>query len=374
MDPLAHTLFGTALAESGLKHRSRYATATLLIGANLPDIDAIAGFWGSDFELYARRGHTHGILAMLALPLLLTGAVMLWYRWRSRASPASDAGVPPNYRMLLALSFLSVWSHPLLDWLNTYGVRFLMPFDSRWFYGDTLFIVDPWFWLLAAGGVVLARSESGRAITGWSLLGLLATGLVLGTSLVPIGAKIAWCAGLVLIVALRWWRPAWATSTALARTGLLGLGLYVGVAYAGARLAESALLDRFPQALRAQANPTAAVPLSHRVVLVEQERYRILATNGTTHEVPRIAPDAIVQAAMASDSIRGFMNWTRFPTWEVEDAGDHWRVRFTDLRYRGPDILEPRGIGLAEAIVPKDSGGLNHASLHTDQGPAQLAK
>ncbi len=43
MDPLAHTLFGAALAESGLKRRSRYATATLLIGANLPDIDVVAG-------------------------------------------------------------------------------------------------------------------------------------------------------------------------------------------------------------------------------------------------------------------------------------------------------------------------------------------
>jgi len=41
MDPIAHTLFGAALAESGLKNRSRYATATLLIGANLPDIDVV---------------------------------------------------------------------------------------------------------------------------------------------------------------------------------------------------------------------------------------------------------------------------------------------------------------------------------------------
>src|SRR5690606_20874363 len=185
MDPLAHTLFGAALAESGLKRRSRYATATLLIGANLPDIDAMAGLWGSDFELYARRGHTHGILAMLVLPLLLAGAMMLWHRWRSgtadatrrsgehpRIAARSVAGadaLPLQPRVLLALAFLAIWSHPLLDWMNTYGVRLLMPFDGRWFYGDTLFIVDPWFWLLAAAGVVLARSASGRAIAGWLL-------------------------------------------------------------------------------------------------------------------------------------------------------------------------------------------------------------
>jgi len=66
MDPLAHTLLGATLAESGLKRRSRYATATLLIGANLPDIDAVANLWGADAALHSRRGVTHGVIAMRA--------------------------------------------------------------------------------------------------------------------------------------------------------------------------------------------------------------------------------------------------------------------------------------------------------------------
>src|SRR5690606_34929632 len=136
MDPLAHTLFGAALAESGLKHHTRYATATLLVGANLPDLDVVAGLWGSDFELYARRGHTHGILAMLVLPLLLTGAMLLWQRWRAghpRAPAATHASASPplNPRAILLLSCIALLSHPLLDWMNTYGVRLLMPFDGR---------------------------------------------------------------------------------------------------------------------------------------------------------------------------------------------------------------------------------------------------
>ena len=32
-----------------------------------------------------------------------------------------------------------------------------MPFSSRWFYGDTLFIVDPWVWLALALGVYFSR-------------------------------------------------------------------------------------------------------------------------------------------------------------------------------------------------------------------------
>jgi inner membrane protein len=63
MDPLAHTLFGATLAEAGLKKKTALAAGTLIIGANLPDIDAIAMLWGNDHALYFRRGWTHGILS-----------------------------------------------------------------------------------------------------------------------------------------------------------------------------------------------------------------------------------------------------------------------------------------------------------------------
>ncbi len=76
MDPIAHTLAGAVLAETGLKRVSRYATTTLLIGVNLPDIDGIAKFRGPDASLYVRRGWSHGILALVVLPLLLAGLLV----------------------------------------------------------------------------------------------------------------------------------------------------------------------------------------------------------------------------------------------------------------------------------------------------------
>jgi inner membrane protein len=352
MDPIAHTLFGAALAESGLKHRSRYATATLLIGANLPDIDVVSGLWGSDVELYVRRGWTHGILAVFVFPFLLTAAVALWHHWRSNDLP--EFGAPPfRPHAILALAFLAVGSHPLLDWLNTYGVRLFMPFDARWFYGDTLFIVDPWFWLLAAAGVVMARSMGWRAMAGWALLATLVSVLVLGTNLVPPGVKLIWSAAVVLLVVLRWRRPSWAASRVVARAGLASLVLYIGTAYGLGRLAESEVAKRFPMALQVQGNPAPAVPFSHRLVVVEDDSYRIIAQDGTVHELPRQRPNAIVQKAMASSSIRGFMNWTRYPYWTVEEATDHWIVRFQDLRYQGPDVPNPQGVGYAQVEVPR---------------------
>ena len=356
MDPLAHTLFGATLAEAGLKRRSRYATATLIIGANLPDIDAVANFWSADVALHARRGITHGVLAMLVLPLLLAAAVWLWHRWRPGA--AANAAAPPfRPRAIVALSFLGVLSHPALDWLNTYGVRFLMPFDGRWFYGDTLFIIDPWFWLVTAAGVVLVRSDSARAIVGWMLLATLATWLVLTTELVGFGVKAGWIAGVAAIGALCWWRPAWAAAGGLARAGLAALALYIGVAHGFARFAEIDAGKRFANVREVQANPVPGIVAWHRVVVVQEDEYRVVTRQGQVHVLPRREPDAVVRAALASESIRGFARWMRYPYWTVEETAQHWIVKIWDLRYQGPDIPDARGIGFASVEVPKGAIG-----------------
>ena len=46
MDNLTHTLYGLALARTGLHRTTPRATLTLLVGANLPDVDFISIFWG----------------------------------------------------------------------------------------------------------------------------------------------------------------------------------------------------------------------------------------------------------------------------------------------------------------------------------------
>ena len=152
LDNLCHTLVGAALGEVGLKRATPLAMATLLVGANLPDVDAVTYLFAdapTSFEF--RRGWTHGALAMVVLPLALASAVAAWDRLvRRRRHPEKT---PARFPALLLLAFLSVVSHPLLDFLNSYGVRFLYPFSKRWFHGDALFIVDPWVWLVLAVGM-----------------------------------------------------------------------------------------------------------------------------------------------------------------------------------------------------------------------------
>src|SRR4029453_18563230 len=98
---------------------------------------------------------THGVLAQAVLPVALAGVMwMVARRWRPDGASALRFG------WLVALSYLGVYSHVLLDVLNNYGVRLLAPVNWRWFYGDSVFIVDPWLWLVLGGGIWFARRRS----------------------------------------------------------------------------------------------------------------------------------------------------------------------------------------------------------------------
>ena len=100
MDNLAHTLAGAALAEAGLKQKTGLGLATLMIAANLPDIDVIALAFGEN--LAVRRGITHGPLGLLILPVLLTG-IMLWFdRWQQRRGTRPESRLPVRPGWLLA--------------------------------------------------------------------------------------------------------------------------------------------------------------------------------------------------------------------------------------------------------------------------------
>ena len=236
MDNLAHTLAGASLAQAGLKRLTPLATATLVIGANLPDIDALATFGGGDFSLLFRRGWTHGALAMILWP---PRADRPGARLRCRA-PAAASRTPARTPGAGAGAVLvGVLSHPALDWLNTYGVRLLMPFSGRWFYGDALFIVDPWLWLVLAAAVIVAMTARGPGIAGWGLVGVATTAIVLLTEEVPVAARVLWCAGVTAIVLSRIGRDARERATQVARWCLAAAAVYIALMVVGSRIAVS---------------------------------------------------------------------------------------------------------------------------------------
>lgn len=165
MDNLTHSLIGAALGQAGLKRKTGLAMPALIIGANIPDIDAACFFWLEGTEhLGFRRGITHGPPAMVLLPLIL--AALLWWfdHWQAARGKRPEGRLPVSFKWLYLLGLIGCLSHPLFDWFNNYGVRLLEPFSSTWFYGDTLFIIDLWIWIGLGWAVWQAqrRDRAGR--------------------------------------------------------------------------------------------------------------------------------------------------------------------------------------------------------------------
>ena len=153
MDNLTHSLVGAVLGRMGLKRLSPRAMPALIIAANLPDIDSWIAPWLGLPPRTFHRGFTHGIGGLVVLPFVTVAIIWLWERLR----PGEDG--PLKLGGLLLACFVGTLSHPLLDLMNTYGVRMLEPLSHRWFYGDTLFIVDPWIWI----ALIVALELSWRA-------------------------------------------------------------------------------------------------------------------------------------------------------------------------------------------------------------------
>lgn len=149
MDNLTHSLTGALLGQCGLKRKTGLAMPALIIGANLPDVDAACFFWLEGQEHLAfRRGITHGPPAWFLLPLVLAGLLYGWDRWQAKRGKRPEGRLPVNFKWLYLLGLFGCLSHPALDWMNVYGIRLLAPFSQQWFYGDVLFIIDLWLWAL----------------------------------------------------------------------------------------------------------------------------------------------------------------------------------------------------------------------------------
>lgn len=319
MDNIAHTLAGVALAEAGLKRRTALGTITLALAANLPDVDAIAPLLVTGAEsLVIRRGWTHGVLAMVVLPFVLALLVYAWDRRvrQPRLRRGGRSRDPARFGGLLLLSFIGVISHPLLDLLNTYGVRLLMPFSDRWFYGDTLFIVDPWLWLALAVGIFVSRRRAGRTTD----IGAVARRRTSRPAQLAVAVSLVYMA---IMAASSWWgrRAVRAQPPGTDRTTLV--------------------------------SPAPVTPFRRQVVRQLGDRYELGTLRFTpgaayerTGEVPvgRNLP-GVAQVSRTSQGA-AFLYWARFPRFQSTRVGDSISVRISDARYS-----DAMGRGWASVVV-----------------------
>ncbi|MDY0960777.1 metal-dependent hydrolase [Massilia sp. CFBP9026] len=172
MDNLTHSLVGLALGELAnralpahpdpdkARTRRRVLLATGALASNFPDLDLVLtpllapplGY------LLHHRGHTHTLLYALPQIALLLG--LLWLLWPGARRLMGDDR--PARRAVLATAAVGMVLHLSLDFLNVYGVHPFHPLDSRWLYGDMVFIIEPVFW--TALGIALALLVPNRVL------------------------------------------------------------------------------------------------------------------------------------------------------------------------------------------------------------------
>jgi inner membrane protein len=240
VDNFTHALVGLALADAvalSLPSRPSPRVRGLLrvasaITNNVPDLDFVyAGITpGKLGYLLHHRGHTHTLLAGMVLGALTFALAVAWARRRGLALSRAETWA------LGGLATLGPWAHVGMDALNSYGVHPFWPLYDGWLYGDAVFIIEPWFWVLSIPPLALASvTRFGRVFLAVSLGAALLVAWV-----VPI---VGWVTALLLTLGSA---VTVVVSGRLSEQGrgLLALGGYFAVMLVfgvGARLARTTL-------------------------------------------------------------------------------------------------------------------------------------
>ena len=358
MDNLTHSLVGLAASKAGLEKLSPHASLCSIVAANAPDADIAVILFGDRWTyLEHHRGITHSIVGTLLLalfvPLLFYGLDRLISKLRGRAPAIKVKG-------LIVTSLVVSATHPLLDWSNNYGVRPLLPWSAEWFYGDLVFIIDPFMWVMFGGACFLLAKTRRQAIF-WLVLAIVLTYLVIAMP-ARRGIETGWPLRVLWIIAIlglaisfmlnagkRW-------GNRIATAAFAIVGLYIG----SLALLHQAAVSEVREQARAIANqngesvtdlaamPTLANPFNW-LCIVETEfaayRFELSLLSGRNaaagfvrHERGDISDSPAVEKAWQDRRAQIFLRFARFPVARVvgADCLTETLVQFADLRYTQP--------------------------------------
>ena len=367
MDNLTHAFAAITCSHAISRERpSGLTLAAAVLAANVQDVDWLPFVSSPAAGLEVHRGTMHSLLAVPLLALVVAAGVHLAARQRG------NGAAPLPFRPLLGVCLAAAASHPLLDLLNPYGLRPLLPFDGTWCYGDLAGIRDPWMWLILGGSALLLSGRHAASVSTWTVLGSLI--VVAALRMIPaqgtfgVVAGLVWIAGAaaVLITWLRGVDPH--ARRAIARGGLAVTVLYVGClvvlhqramsrAYA---IAERTAGEDAERVVRVAAIPTVG-DLSTWRGLAETERsvYRFAIPLGAASEglVERFRSirDPTVSALAQADATRltrAFLSFARFAAAEVGTEDGRRVLLLADPRYDKAQPDQPRTWPVREPLDP----------------------
>ncbi|HMD84880.1 MAG TPA: metal-dependent hydrolase [Terriglobia bacterium] len=312
MDNVTHTLTAVAISQTGLNRKTRFATLTLILAANAPDIDILSSLKDSITYLKYHRGISHSFIGITVLAIIIWGFIS-WVGKKVQPKP----GLPLNGRWLLLAAFLGTGSHLLLDYTNAYGVRPFLPFSGRWYAWDIMSIIDP---------LLLAVLMVGLSVP-W-LLRLVSE---------EVGAR----------------KPRWGPGAVFCLSAMVALW---GIRDFAHRRALS-ILDSHtysgedPQ--RFSALPVAVNPFTWMGVVETEGPFHVVRVDALdakglpeemgTFEKPSMSP--ALAAAMKTRAGKIFLDFARFPWAQVDESEERYGVSLRDLRFYH-DAAKSRGFTL----------------------------
>ena len=165
MDSLTQIALGAAVGEATLG--KKVGNQALLWGAvagTIPDLDVLANPILSDLEgLKFHRSVSHSLLFCLLFAPILGYFIS-----------TLPVGQEARWRDWTKLSFLSLFTHPLLDSLTNWGTQLFWPFSSFRAALNTIFIIDLFYTIPLIIGCVAAGffARSSRKRRLWNTAGL----------------------------------------------------------------------------------------------------------------------------------------------------------------------------------------------------------
>ena len=271
MDNVTHSLFGYALGRAtarGLKAEpggplERALVAGSVLASNAPDLDFISGFIGDDRQLIyllEHRGFTHTLVFAAILGVLVGLGCAAALRIRGARERLAVCG----------LGAFASFFHIGFDFLNDYGVHPFFPFDNRWYYGDSVFIIEPLLLaVLLPLPMFFALTRTGRGVSIALAVAMLA--LVWAA-----GATIASAVLTTVVLAIACF--AQLRLRARAAPALVACALVVGMFALGSRRAEAevaaALHGDVPteRVLDIDSVPVPANPACYRIIALTIDR------------------------------------------------------------------------------------------------------
>ena len=302
MDNITHSLVGVALADLAMGRRGTKAQRPLFVGAgviaaNLPDIDLVySGITPAPIGyLLHHRGHTHTVVGLVALAIVLAFA----YRFL----PSMRNMRPSGHVRFWLLITAALASHLLLDALNSYGVHPFYPFDNTWYFGDSVFILEPSLWLIFGVAIALnGRTRTAKLAAALPMVVLLCTFAWMGA--IPFES----IAALAVSGSLFAWVARGLSPGTRAATALVALMLIVAGFGATSRIARRVSVEALASELRGHVvdvivSPNPTSPLCWAVIAIElrEAEGEYVLWRGTLS----IAPEWKLATACASHQFEG---------------------------------------------------------------------